>query len=355
MMNSKYSKPAKYLAAGLLLLTVLLIAAINVKVPYYINTYSEVFPRERWLLTRGNGGQIISSVIDFTKGYTTRYEISQFERGEFVSADFSRFLQGRKEIRKGDTVVVLQSSDVLDRIITVEGELAVASANLKSQSSAQKESLIKESESRLKYITEQINEQKILYERARQLAEKGFISMEEFDLKKWSLDLMVIEKEIYEAQLENLRTGVKAEDIDFLESQIKLQKDRLKFLRGRESMLVIISPVNGDIADSFSPDTLINIVNYSQVVLNIPVKLEDVKELIQGDTVKVEFSGTGEIYNCELISVSPEVKIIENRQVVVVSFLMENAGMKFLPGMVASNSVLLGDRSIFDYIIKLIN
>ncbi len=354
-MNSKYTKSAKYLAAALLLLAVLLIAGFNVQVPYYINTYSEVFPRERWLLTRGDGGQIVSSVINFVKGYTTGYQISQFERGEFVSADFNRFLEGKKEIKKGDTVVVLQSSDVLDRIITVEGELAVAFANLRSQSSAQKEALIKESEIRLKYITEQINEQKVLYDRAKQLFEKGFMSQEEYDLKKWSHDLMLIEKDIYEAQLENLRTGVKPEDIVFLESQVKLLRDRLKFLRGRESQLVVISPLDGEIAASFSPDTLINVIDYSQVVLHIPVKLEDVKELHPGDTVKVEFNGTGEIYNCDLISVSPEVKIIENRQVVLVSFLMDNAGMKFLPGMVASNSVLVGDRSIFDYLIKLIN
>ncbi|MCX8010048.1 MAG: hypothetical protein N3A61_02750, partial [Ignavibacteria bacterium] len=181
--------------------------------PLRISTQGEIFPKAKWLLIRGNNGQIISCLIDYELGRVSEYEITQFERGEFISVNFNNHLRDKKELEKDDTVVVVRSSNILDRIIQAQGELEVAIANLNSQQSSEKEPLIREAENRLKYTQEKIKEQQILYDRAKQLYEKGFSSKEEFELQKLNLDLLKIEDEIYSAQIENLKTGAKPEII----------------------------------------------------------------------------------------------------------------------------------------------
>jgi len=73
-------------------LILFLIVSAFIEIPFNIKTYSEVFPKEKWMLTRGNGGQIISNHIDYTKGYTAEYKMAQFERGEYVSINFREYL-----------------------------------------------------------------------------------------------------------------------------------------------------------------------------------------------------------------------------------------------------------------------
>jgi hypothetical protein len=334
---------------------VFLIASNFIEVPYQINTYSEVFPKEKWLLTLGNGGQIISNLINYTEGYTTQYSISQFERGEFISANFTEFLKSKKEFEKGDTIVFLKSSDIREQFVTTEGEWRVALANLKSQNSAQKEPLIRESESRLKYTEEKISEQKVLFDRVKQLYEKGLASQQEYELEKWNLDLLEIEAKMYRAQLDNLTTGVKPEETKLLEEQVEALQSRLKFLKERESQLLFVSPIQGKIISSFSPDTLLYVINYKQVVLHVPIKICDLSEFSRGQLIQVSFSNFEEEYSGEVLSIEREVKFISGQQVVFISLLMDNSAGYFLPGMIMENSLKLREVTLLEQISRLIS
>ncbi len=350
----KQRKTSHIVIAALILLAILLITFNFITVPMQISTYSEVFPKERWLLTRGNGGQIISNLIDYSKGQTTQYDISQFERGEYVSVDFLNSIKDKREFDKGDTIIVMHSSDVSDRLITAEGELEVALANLNSQNSAQKEALVNEAESKLKYTEEKIGEQKILFDRTKQLFEKNLVSKQEYELQEWNLNLLEIEKKIYTSQLENLRTGVKPEEKRLLETQINAAKEKLEFLRERESQLVISLPINGAVTSTFSPDTLLNIVNYKQVVLHTPIRITDLQEFRIGQQISVSFPGLKKVLSGNVLSINKEVKLVNAQQAVFISVLFDNSANQLLPGMVVENSIKLKNITLLEQIIKII-
>ncbi len=342
------------MVAFLIISLILLVISVFIKIPYKISTYSEVFPKEKWLLTRGTGGELISHMIDFEKGHTTLYDISQFERGEFVSVNLDQFLKGRKEISVGDTIVTMQSSNVTDQLITAEGELNVAIASLESQSSAQKKPLIEEAENRLRYTEERLIEQKVLYERAKQLFEKGVASQQEYELQKWTYDLLEIEKKIFWAQLENLRTGVKPEDINLLETQINSLNRRLAFLKDWNSKLVIISPIEGKISTSLSPDTLLNVVNFNQIILHAPIKIYDLIEFKQGQRIELSFTDLEKNYSGVIVNKNQEIKIVSGQQVAFISILIDNVDKHLLPGMIVESSLILNEITLFDYIIRLV-
>lgn len=350
----KQKKTIHIVVAFLIISLILLVISAFIKIPYQISTSSEVFPKEKWLLTRGTGGELISHMIDFEKGHTTLYDISQFERGEFVSVNLDQFLKGRKEISVGDTIVTMQSSNVTDQLITAEGELNVAIASLKSQSSAQKKPLIEEAENRLRYTEERLIEQKVLYERAKQLFEKGVASQQEYELQKWTYDLLEIEKKIFLAQLENLRTGVKPEDINLLESQINSLNRRLTFLKDWNSKLAIISPIDGKIITSLSPDTLLNVVNFNQIILHAPIKIYDLLEFEEGQKIELSFTDFNGNYSGVIVNKNQEIKIVSGQQVAFISILIDNVDKQLLPGMIVESSLILNEITLFDYIIRLI-
>lgn len=317
-----------------------------------MSSYSVVLPEEKWLITLGGSGQVISNLLNNTHGQTTQYSITQFERGEFVAMNFANSISGKREFAKGDTVISMNSSYVKDQLVDAFGELQVATAKFKSLGSAEKEPLLKEAQTRLAYVEEKIGEQKILSERTKQLFEKGYSSQQEFELQKWNLDLLLIEKEIYRSQLENLKTGVKPEELEYIKSEINSLEARMGFLKERESQLVITSPINGKIVTSLSPDTLLNVVNFRRVVLNVPIKLTDYKEFKPGQTIPLNVNGDEKTLTGTVFSIDREVKIINQQQVVLVSILVDNSSDSLLPGMVTEITLQLREVSLLQQLIR---
>jgi hypothetical protein len=352
----RYSGKKSYLFPALILSVIILLLMLNllIKPDLTIKTFCEVFPKEKWVLTKDNNGQIISSVIDYTEGHTTKYSFNQFERGEYISLKFS-VDKKEKYINRGDTIISIKSSELEDRLITVEGELQVAKANLKSQSTGQKESLIKEAETRLNYTREKIKEQEIMFGRVNSLHEKGLASQEEYETQKWILDLLEIEKKIYEAQLQNLLTGAKDEELNLIKSEINSIESRLDFLKNRRNDLTIISPISGYMANAFSPDTLLTLINDNEVILNTPVKIEDLAFLRDNQNIELKLNDFEKEYSGLIVSIPREVKFLNNQQVVFVSIKLENNDRKLLPGMIKEGFLRIKEISLLEYFGRILN
>ena len=314
-----------------------------------IRTYCQVYPKEEWALVRGNNGQIISSMIDYTSGHTVQYSLNQFERGEYISLNFSHKIGSEEFVNKGDTIASILSSEVEDQLITAEGELDVARANFKTQNAGEKQSMIEEAENRLKYTDEKIKEQKVLLQRMTTMYGKGLSSQQDYETQKWTLDLLEIEKRIYKAQLENASTGVKEEEIELIESQINSIKSRLAFLKNRKNDLILISPISGYAANLFSPDTLLAIINDKEIVLNVPIKIEDIDLIKKGQSLNIDINGLDKEYSGSVVSISREVKFLNNQQIVFVSVKLDNSEGVLLPGMVKEIFLEIKQISFYEY------
>ena len=351
-----YSNKKKYLLPLIIVSAILLVLILNllIKPELSIKTVCEVFPKEKWVLTKGDNGQIISSVIDYTKGRTVQYSLNLFERGEYISLQFS-VNDGKKIINKGDTLVTIISSDVKDRLSEIEGDLEVAKASLKSQSTGEKESLINEAQARLDYTEEKINEQNVLLKRERELYQKGLSSQQEFETQKWIVDLLEIEKKIYKAQIKDLSTGVKSEEVDLLKSQINSFSSRLNLIKERQNNLTLTAPISGYMTDVFSPDTLLALINDDEIILHTPVKIEDLGLLKTGQTVKLKIEDLDKDYTGLIIAISHEVKFINNQQIAFVSIAVNNKDKKLLSGMLKESYLRIKEISFFEYIKRFLN
>jgi len=117
------------------------------KIPKTIDSYAQIYPHSKWILSKGTAGQINSSLVDFTHGFASSYQTTQFDRGEDISFLFDKSLSNKHNIEAGDTIIRIKSSQIQERIILAQGELAMAKANLLAQSTGDKTELIDEAKS----------------------------------------------------------------------------------------------------------------------------------------------------------------------------------------------------------------
>jgi hypothetical protein len=349
-----YSRKRPYLIPLVVLFIVALIVILNlmVKPQLTVETFSQVMPREKWLLTRGTNGQVISSMIDFTRGFTTSYSLNQFERGEYVALDFVFNRNGRKYVSKGDTIIYIISTDVEERIISAAGDLAIAKATLKSLISGEKQALVEEAKARLGYNAKQIEDQKINVSRVEALRTKGLGSDVEYETQKWMLDLYEVERGIYKAQLDNLITGVKPEERELLTTQVNALEATLNSIRERMTKLAIVSPISGRVGVVYSPDTLMSIINDKEIVLHTAIKTKDIELFSAGQHLHLKFGDKEKKIEGEVLTISREVDIVNGEQVAFASILVDNSDGKLMSGMVIENYIEVREMSFWEYLLK---
>lgn len=350
-MNSMKKKARYLLIGGIAVFAFpLLFFSNSISLPNKLNAFVEVYPQQKWILSKGTTGQINSNLMNYVSGHSNNFAITQFDRGEDVTFIFNKSIEGRQRIYVGDTLVKISSSQIQERIITAQGELSVAKANLLSQSTGEKEALIKEAKNKLDFANEKVVEKKVLFDRAQQLFSKNLISQEEYETQKWELRLLEIEVEINKSKLDALTTGVKQETIKLITSQIDALNTELNFLKLRADRLSIVSPLQGVVNPTFSADTLISVFDISRVILNVPIKLADMEYFRTGMKLDVLLKPNYGEMKGELISTTNEVQVLDGRQVVFARVLVDNRNEKLLPGMILESEITLEQLTLWQHI-----
>jgi hypothetical protein len=142
---------------------------------------------------------------------------------------------------------------------------------------------------------------------------------------------------------------VKPEEIAYLESQVKAVKARIGYLRNRSNQLTLIAPFTGRLQPSFSPDTLLYMTNCSDAIVHLPIALTDAGEFTEGKKVNLHCPESELSFSGTIITLGKEVTIIDMRQVIYVSILVEDCDAILLPGMVLRCSLNTKSVSLAQY------
>jgi len=329
---------------------VLFLLVSGIKVPHSINIFAEVHPLQKWQIVKGTDGQLTSALIDYQTGFSNAFGVTQFQRGESMVFAFAESMKNKKEIKAGDSVGIIRSSDVEENIVRLEGDLSVAKAELAANRTGEKQPLITEAKNRLEFAKAKLGQKKDTFQRNEQLFKKGFLPTEKYETDLWEMKQLEIEISIYQSQLEAITSGLKPETIKLLESKITALTNEWDALKKRAQNFVVISPINGIINRSFSSDTILSVINIDKVVMNVPLKIAYMNTLKEGETVSVKFENSSEDFRGQILSLSNEVKMLNREQVIVATILINNSGKQLLPGMVTQGNIRLGSISIWNYL-----
>lgn len=330
-----------------------LIIIFEVKVPHSIYTYFEVNPKQRWVLAKGAEGQIVSNTIDFESTVSNNFNVVQFERGESMNLRLVQSIMSKSFLLKGDTVGIISSSHLQERLTQLKGNLLVAQADLAAKSTGEKQAIIEEAKNKVKFTEAKIQERALLFERAKELFQKEYVSKEEYEASLWNLKQAEIENEINKAQLEVITTGSKDEELQVLKSAIDSYLDEIKLLDKRLKDFVLTAPISGEIIKQFSRDTLLLVNNTSELVLTAPIRYEHIHYLTEGELVRIELKNIPEEITGKLVSISKEVKNLNGVQILYSRILLDTSNVNLVPGLLAGGEIILPKVTIKEYLLSL--
>jgi len=340
----------------LILLVIITIVAlvVPVKFPYKIKTVGKILPAKSWIVSKGNGGQLISFLHDRKKGIVDNYSVKEFERGDEIHLLLKPDIRIGKIVNEKDTVGFIYSNEIEMQLAILKSELNVTKSSLDFNQSGEKESIIREAEENLNYFTKQAVEQKKILERQKALFEKNLVSKEEYELTLTQAELNDISVAIARARLESVSTGAKEEQIVLIDNQIKSLQKQIEVLQKRNDNYHLISPVSGVVSSLSSTDTLFSISDNSNFIVMIPVKLNEVSYIYDNAEIEIKLPYSSEKLKGEIIFTDNSALKLLNEQVIVVTASIETSE-PLAYGLIIECVINGGSASIYEHLKRLMS
>lgn len=318
---------AKWTAILIAALAIATVISAGVRVPFSLNTYGRVVPMREWTLTKGNNGELISSIFSHLSGQAEGYSVIRSPQDGSMSFTLMTTMVPGGIVSRGDTIGRVYSSDTEERLIELQGQLDVARAQLAAEATGEKEALVRQAKNELLYVQTAINTYRKRVERLQSLREKNLISQEEFEMVSDSLRLLQIEEAVAQAQLEVVSTGGKKEQLAFLAAYIQSLRRDIQALRSRKDSFHITAPISGRVERVEASDTLVTISDTSAFVVLMLLKWDDSRYVATSQPPIVNLSGIDMSATAELVSVESDMRVADSRQVVLaVGRITESTG-----------------------------
>lgn len=204
-----------------------------------------------------------------------------------------------EEVRKGQTVAVLENEDLQAQVTQGEKELTVARARLiELESGARKEEIL-QADARLKGATARLDEARNQYQRNLDLRHKQLISQASVDAAEAAFKAAQAEVDEAAQHKKLLQNGPKAETVQLYRDQVKLAEAALDYNRKRLDKTIIRSPIDGTVIERYldegegvTPEIpILAIADLKRLWVNVEVDETDIGRVHLGDTAQVSSNG----------------------------------------------------------------
>lgn len=324
----------------------LVVALATVQFPHSISLHGKIMPAQRWILTRAENGQVSYMTVNYMTGMQDGYYTNQMERGEIVSLKLQPELARRDRVRYQDTMAVLTSSDAEEQMAALKGERDIATADLIASRTGEKQSVIEVYRHRLEQARSVAEEKKNIAERAGKLYEKKLISLEECEVAANAARVAQAEVESAMAQLTDMRTGVKPEEIQLLEARIESLNRQIEIKGKRIKSYTILAPFSGAIETLVHSDTLLILSDDSKHMVLMPVRPADCSALHPGMTVTCRTVDTGESFSAIIRRIGLELHYVNGESSRLVVAELDRTPTRLSPGSILPCTISVGRASV---------
>jgi uncharacterized protein with GYD domain len=322
---------------------------VPVRFPSGVNTYATIAPTNRWILAKSTDGQLISSSFNYRTGMSDGYRVSTFSQGSSVYFTLDSTLAPGRSVSVGDTIASLYSSDVAERLIALNGQLAAARGALAVNSSGQKSAVVMEAEKRLEFAKRRRQEHRKVERRTVLLFEQKFISQGEYDRVVSEANALEDDIALAEANLEVALTGAKPEMVDLSSANIAALQGEIEAVKRRASTLVVTAPIAGTITPTYSGDTLVVITSTDYLAL-IPVRRSDYARVAATPQPRLTVRGLSTTVQGKLVGLGHEFKVIGGREALIAIGQLDGPNTDVMPGMLVPCRIQCRSVSVLDWV-----
>jgi HlyD family secretion protein len=153
------------------------------------------------------------------------------------------FLEAGSKLKEGDPIIRLGNTNLMINLMWREAELFQQVNNLRSTRLQMEQYRLSLSQ-QLAQVDNNLQQQKRVYERYKELIKDDLISQHEFELAKDQYDYLVKNRELtIESQAKDLE--FRQRQVEALETQVKRMTENMNIIRERQDNLTIKAPVAG--------------------------------------------------------------------------------------------------------------
>ncbi len=315
-----------------------------------VESPGKVLPIREWRLIQAEDGALRASLQDHRRGTVDAYSINRFERGDAIQFNLNQGIFKQRFIERGDTIATIQSSEIHLRMTELQGELAAREASLQLYTAGQKPALIEEARQSILRARSRATEHLNVLNRLRRLHEQQLVALEELEAAESLQQVYEADVAIAEAQLEARETGARQEQIDLTRTEVQALQESIEALRERVAFQTLVSPMNGYIARTFAPDTLLTVRDTTGFLVLMPIPIGKRDLIERGDKVQLTLPANGETMTGQLLEIGDSIHRINGQQVIPTLAHFEGFDVRVLPGMLVNASIQCGEVSLAAYL-----
>jgi hypothetical protein len=280
------------------------------------------------------------------------YRAYQVERGDVLSFQLEPDLSPDGSISAGDTVGFIRSNILNREMALLKGSLGVARSTLQVDQTGEKQSLIDAARSQLSLSLEQVQLQKKILERQKNLYDRNLISQEEYEITLGTYHIYELQAAAAEAQLKALQTGAKPEQVHLSQAEINSLSGEINVLEQHLQQYVLISPIKGQIFTPFSAETLMFVADTSRVIY-MPVNILDMPEVEVDQKVKVKMEIGGASMEGKILKLDKNVQRLVDKQVFFAICMLPGDTTEIPVNQIVSCRIEAGHKTPLNYLGKI--
>lgn len=341
----------------ILTLIIVVMLFLPIKIPYTLESIGNVVPVEEWTLVQDIGGSMNSTHKNNKSGIVDKVSSWQFERGDLYTMEVSIDQTKSDEVHKGDTIVRMYSTLIAKEILELENQLKVKTYLQEVLITGEKNPIIEEAESKLKFAKEALTLREKEFDIAAQLKKEEVSAPIEYTRAQNALELAKINVSTAEKTLIIAKTGVKSQTADVNTSEINSLKKQLDFLKRQNARYVITAPFDGKVAPLIdTAGVIIKLQNVNEVIVTIPVKTEEMMFTGKNPEISITDAITGKVYKANILYKSARSEILNGRSVSFIQVLIHpESNENITLGVSAKCKIKCDELTPLNYLKRVLN
>lgn len=335
----------------IVVICLIVIVLLPVKIPSNIKTQGYIIPKSNYQIIKLLPDGFIAEMQHYIGESKDAIQSFNFERGDVVKIDINQASLSNEMVRQGDTLAVINSSQLEYALTELKGQLEQKRSLLKSYKTGDKASVIQQAQHQLKLKQHQVATQKKITTRIKELYKANLESKQNYEQAHNLLNIYKSEVEIAKAQLKTVKTGEKLELIELVEQEIKNLQKQIKQLQNKKESHALISPISGQAYTNFSSDTICAVEDQSVLGVVFPIQAAQLEEVEIGQTVKVSSPIMQKNISAEIITINKKVTNMGTAQIFTAIAQLKNTEIP--TGTRVKCKILCGKESIYRKIIKI--
>ncbi len=351
-MKNIFNNPLRgiiYSIVALALVAVVFFVQVDEKVSGTV----ELFPLQRFSISAGVGGRIVTERRtcgkrpDLETGYLNMSSL------DLSALSIRKRVSVGQKVATGDTLLVLQSNQVTSDLEVARSALATLRARLALLKSPPKaESLM--------VLTAEAEAYESEYQRAtselkrkRELYDKNLIAKNELEDSQSALEVSSSKWKSAKSLVELHRSPPKPEEEAVIQSDIDQQQARTAFLESQVAAQVILSPFDGKIVESADQSEFLVVIDEGQIEARIHVSDYDLTKIELGQLTLLRVRShnaqtyQGQVNRISQVGANFEAQSPESTGDFVVAAIYDNPNGLLRPGMSGYAKIVVGQKSIF--------